>query len=155
MKRFLLSFKYAFRGLMHTVKTERNMRIHLCFCVFVTFFGFVCGITAYEWLAVLAFMGLVTSAEAHNTATEKTLDRIGAEQSELTKRAKDAAAGGVLAAAISAAVGGGIIFFRKERITAAFDFFKNNIWALILFIAAVIGAILFISLTGRKKENNK
>ncbi|MBQ9558017.1 MAG: diacylglycerol kinase family protein [Clostridia bacterium] len=154
MKRFFASFGYAFRGLAETIMRERNMRVHICFCVFVTFFGFVCGIEAYEWLAAVILMGLVISAEAHNTATERTLDRVGTEQNEQTRRAKDAAAGGVLAAAIFAAVGGGIIFFRKARIDAALGFFNAYPWAIALVAAALVGAALFVALPGRHRKEN-
>ena len=152
MKRFLASFGYAFRGLAETLMRERNMRVHLCFCVFVTFFGFVCGIESYEWLAAVILMGLVVSAEAHNTAIEQTLDRVGTERNEQTRRAKDAAAGGVLAAAIFAAIGGGLIFFRKARIDAALAFFKAYPWAIAIVAAALVGAVVFVALAGRKRE---
>lgn len=152
MKRFFASFGYAFRGLAETLLRERNMRVHLCFCVFVTFFGFVCGIESYEWLAAVILMGLVISAEAHNTAIEQTLDRIGTEQNEQTRRAKDAAAGGVLAAAIFAAIGGGLIFFHKARVDAALDFFKAYPWAIAIVAAALAGAVVFVALAGRKRE---
>ena len=152
MKRFFASFGHAFRGLAETILSERSMRIHICFCVFVTFFGFVCGIEPYEWLAAIILMGLVVSAEAHNTAIEATLDRISAERSEQTRRAKDAAAGGVLAAAIFAAIGGGIIFFRGTRIDAAFAFFKAYPWAIAVFAAALIGVFIFIALPGKYRK---
>lgn len=152
MKKFIASFGYAFRGLAETVMRERNMRVHICFCVFVTFFGFICEIESYEWLAAVILMGLVTSAELHNTAIERTLDRVGTERNEQTRRAKDAAAGGVLAAAIFAAVGGGIIFFRKARIDAALAFFKAYPWAIAVFAAALVGAAFFIALAGRDRK---
>ena len=152
MKKFFASFGYAFRGLAETLLRERNMRVHFCFCVYVTFFGFVCGIESCEWLAAVILMGLVISAEAHNTAIEQTLDRVGTERNEQTRRAKDAAAGGVLAAAIFAAIGGGLIFFRKARIDAALAFFKEYPWAIAVFAAALIGAVLFVALAGRKRE---
>ena len=152
MKKFFASFGYAFRGLAETLLRERNMRVHLCFCVFVTFFGFVCGIESYEWLAAVILMGLVISAEAHNTAIEQTLDRVGTERNEQTRRAKDAAAGGVLAAAIFAAIGGGLIFFRKERVDAAVEFFKAYPWAIAIVTAALVGAVVFVTLAGRKRE---
>lgn len=152
MKKFFASFGYAFRGLAETILRERNMRVHICFCVFVTFFGFVCGIEPYEWLAAIILMGLVISAEAHNTAIERTLDRVGTERNEQTRRAKDAAAGGVLAAAIFAAVGGGIIFFRKARVDAALAFFKAYPWAIAVFAAALAGAVVFVALAGRHRK---
>lgn len=155
MLKFLKSFGYAFRGIFTAVKEERNMRVHVCMAVFVVFFSFVCSIDTYEWLAVILCIGSVISAEAKNTAIESALDRVGTEKNKLTKKAKDTAAGAVLVTAIASAVIGGIIFFRKERVTAAYDFFKANIWAFVLFAAAVILAVIFIATAGKKERKTK
>ena len=34
MKKFLLSFKYAFEGLIKAIKKERNMKIHIFIMIF-------------------------------------------------------------------------------------------------------------------------
>lgn len=144
MKKFLASFGYALRGIFTTLVQERNMRIHFAFSLLVVFFGFVCRISSLEWLAALIFIGSVFTAEAHNTAIELTLDRVGKEKNELTKRAKDAAAGGVLIAATVAAIGGGVIFFRASRIELALEFFRLRPWSIPLFAIAVILLLIFI-----------
>lgn len=151
MMKFLKSFVYAFRGIIQSVRDERNMRIHICMAVFVIFFSIICKIDTYEWLAVILCIGSVISAEAKNSAVEYALDRIGTDENELTKKSKDAAAGAVLVTAIASAAAGGIIFFNKSRITAAYDFFKSNIPVFIMFVLAVILSVIFI-VTAKKER---
>ena len=154
MKKFLNGFCCAFRGLWETLLSERNMRIHLSIALLVIFFGAVCRISSAEWLAILAFCGTVFCAEAHNTAIELTLDKLGSEKNEMTRRAKDAAAGGVLATATASAIGGGIIFFRKSRIEAAIGFLASRCWILPVFIAACAALLVFI-IRPKKERKSK
>lgn len=153
MKKLFASFGYALRGVIFTVKNERNMRIHISFALLVVFFGFVCKISRTEWLALLLFISGVLSAEAHNTAAELTLDRISTEHSELTRHAKDSAAGAVLIRAVISAVGGGLIFFREARVKLALDFFERNLFAVPIF--AIVALLLLIFIILPKKERKK
>lgn len=107
------SFGYAFEGLWNTVKSERNMQIHLGFTVCVVIAGFIFRISMTEWMFCLVLFALVISLELVNTALEAAVDVATDEWRPLAKKAKDAAAGAVLVAAILAAVIGLMIFIPR------------------------------------------
>lgn len=108
--RIARSFVFAFRGIGFLLHTQTNARIHLAATVVVVGAGFGFEITRAEWLAVVAAIGLVWTAEGLNTAIEALVDLASPEQHPLAGRVKDVAAGAVLLAAIAAAVIGGLIF---------------------------------------------
>lgn len=107
------SFGFAFEGIFNTIKSERNIKIHIFATIMVVIFGFILKISYIEWLICLLLFGLITSLELVNTAVEATVDLATEERKALAKKAKDAAAGAVLYSAIIAAITGGIIFFPK------------------------------------------
>lgn len=144
------SFKYAFDGIFDTIRTERNMRVHLSFAFYVILAGFVTNITATEWTTVLICIGIVTALECLNTAVESLCDTVCPEKSKGIKTTKDAAAGAVFSAAIASAVVGGIIFFNGQKVTAALEFFKTRTLLSILIILTLIPLIIFVR--GRKRE---
>ncbi len=113
MNKRLNSFKYAWNGIRKTVKSERNMQIHLLFVVAVVGCGLVFHISRMEWIACVICFGMVISAELINTAIETIVNMVSPEWQPLAGKAKDIAAGAVLAAAIFAAITGIIIFLPK------------------------------------------
>lgn len=119
------SFICALRGIVHTIATERNMRIHLAFSFYVVLAGRVCQIEAWSWCAVLGCIGLVTSLECLNTAVETACDAISPDYSRSVGIVKDVAAGAVLCAAVIAALIGGIVFFNAECISKTIEFTKE------------------------------
>jgi len=144
------SFKYAFHGFFETVRTQRNMRVHLCFAFYVIIAGLVTRLSALEWTSALVCIGLVTALECLNTALESLCDTVHPEKSEGIRIAKDASAGAVLSAAIVSAVVGGIVFFNEQKVTAAREFFKTDTTLSILIILTLIPLIIFV--WGRKRE---
>lgn len=111
--RGMQSFVDAGRGLVTVLRTEWNFRIHAAVALLVTIAGFVFGISAGEWLAVVLSAGIVFMAEVFNTALEYLADAVHPEADRGVGMAKDAAAGGVLIAAVAAAVVGAIVFLPK------------------------------------------
>ncbi|MBL1436396.1 MAG: diacylglycerol kinase family protein [Rhodobacteraceae bacterium] len=107
----LRSFGFALEGLVYAVKTEGNARVHLVATLLVIALGFGFGVSRGEWMALLAAMGLVWTAELLNTALEILCDIVEPERSEAIKRAKDVAAAGVLASALAAAGIGALVFW--------------------------------------------
>ena len=102
------------------------MRIHLCIAFYVVLAGFVTGIGASEWCAVLLCIALVISLELVNTALERLGDRVTGERDALIGLAKDCAAGAVLTASIVSAIVGALVFFGNDRPQAALSFAINN-----------------------------
>jgi len=107
------SFKYAFEGIISTIKEERNMFIHFLISIIVVIAGFYVRLSLNEWLICLLLFALVFSLELINTAIENTVDLVTTKKNKKAKIAKDAAAGAVLIAAIFASIIGIIIFLPK------------------------------------------
>ena len=105
MKAFFMSFVFAGRGVAAAVAGERNMRIHLCACIFVVITGVFEKLSATHWALELILCGAVLALELVNTALEALCDEITRDRRPGIARCKDAAAGAVLVlAAVSAIV---------------------------------------------------
>ena len=65
------SFRCAFRGLAHVLRTQRNAGIHAGATVAVVAAGFVLGVSPPEWCLLVLAMAAVWSLEALNTAVER------------------------------------------------------------------------------------
>ena len=113
LKKRIKSFKFAFAGITHFVKSEPNVIIHLIAAVLAVCAGFFFAINSMEWCFVIFAIGLVLSAEAFNTAIEYLTDLASPDYHELAGKTKDVAAAAVLLSAITAAIVGLIIFLPK------------------------------------------
>ncbi|MGN0145397.1 MAG: diacylglycerol kinase [Clostridium sp.] len=113
MKKVLDSFNNAINGIIDTVRTERNMKIHLVSAILILIACFFFNITKYEFLTLAITISMVISAEIVNTAIEAVIDMTTNYYHPLAKTAKNAAAGAVLVTAINAIVVGYIIFWDK------------------------------------------
>lgn len=102
----------ALKGIVFTSK-ERNFRIDIVFALVTIALGFICQISAIEWLIVIVCFGLVLGGEAFNSAVESIVDLASPDYHALAGKAKDCAAGAVLLFAIAAFVIGCIIFIPK------------------------------------------
>ena len=100
----LASFKYAWEGIAHAFRTQRNFRIHVLVSSAVGVAGLLLRVGATEWAALILTIGLVFLAELFNTAIEAIVDHVAPEFHALAKIAKDCAAAGVLLASILAVV---------------------------------------------------
>ncbi len=109
----LHSFSFAFSGILHTIRHERNMKIHCTAAVLVIVFSFFFQLSAVEWLFILLAVGGVFSLELMNTAIERTVDLCTEDFHPLAKQAKDIAAGAVFVYAILSLIIGCIIFLPK------------------------------------------
>ncbi|MCM1489787.1 MAG: diacylglycerol kinase family protein [Muribaculum sp.] len=110
LRKRILSFRYALQGMAILLRDEHNARIHVAVMLAVILTGFLLGITATEWCAVLICFGMVLMAEAMNSAIEAIADLVMPGQHPLIKKAKDVAAAGVLFTAMSAVATGLVIF---------------------------------------------
>jgi len=104
------SFRHAWRGILHLVRTQPNAWIHLAATLAVIASGWLLHVRRGEWLALILAIGLVWTAEALNTALEALADEISREHRHGLGRAKDAGAAGVLLASIAAAIVGFAVF---------------------------------------------
>jgi len=110
MRRFrLATFRYAFEGILHVLRTQPNAQIHAAISVAVVIVGLWLQIDRLEWAILLVMMAVVWVAEFVNTAVEAAVDLSTMEQHPMAKVAKDVAAGAVLVAAILAVIVGLLI----------------------------------------------
>lgn len=107
------SFNFAFEGVIHTLATQRNMRIHFAAaaCAMFACIGF--GVTRVEIALVIFAAAFVIAAEMLNTAVEAAIDVATTAFNPLAKVAKDVAAGAVLIATFNAVVVGYLVFAPK------------------------------------------
>ena len=112
-KKLINSFKYAFKGIVSALLSERNMKIHVNIMALVIIFGFILNISVGEWFVCIVCFAIVISAEMFNTAFEQMVDIAMPEKDPRAKFVKDVAAGGVLVMAIASLVIGLIIFVPK------------------------------------------
>lgn len=109
LRRFFQSVSYAWAGIVHAVKTQRNMRIHLTVTTFVLLAAWGLEVPRTDVLLLFFSIALVLSLELMNTALEAAVDLVTQEKHPLAKVAKDAGAGAVLVAAIISVIIGLVI----------------------------------------------
>jgi diacylglycerol kinase (ATP) len=103
------SFNYAFEGLIHVLRTQRNMRVHFAVAVVVLVAALVVGVSKIELIAI----SFVLVAEMINTAIEGAIDVATTSFDPMAKLAKDIAAGAVLIATMNAVAIGYLVFSGK------------------------------------------
>ena len=100
------SFNFAFDGIIHVLRTQRNMRIHFLVAVLVLVAALASGVEKLELIVLLLAIAFVLIAEMVNTAVEAAVDVATTSFDPMAKLAKDIAAGAVLiATAVAVAVG--------------------------------------------------
>lgn len=103
---FLMSFVYAWNGIVYAVRTQRNMRVHIAIFVLAVALGVVLRISPVEFAMVFVAATGVFIAEMMNTVAEAVVDLVTKEYHPLARIAKDVAAGVVLMnALLSVAIG--------------------------------------------------
>ena len=112
-KKLINSFKYAFKGIGSSLKSERNMKIHFAMMALVIIAGILLNISMWEWIICFILFGLVISLEMVNTAIEIVVDMVSPEYNLKAGHVKDIAAGAVLVNAIVAFIVGLLIFLPK------------------------------------------
>ena len=109
------SFRHAIEGVVHTFRTQRNMRIHFLTVILVLGSGLLFRLPHTEMLVLLFTASLVLITEMFNTAVEAVVDMITQSYHPAAKFAKDIAAGAVLIASINAVVVGTVVFFGSGK----------------------------------------
>ena len=115
------SFNYAFEGIIHVLRTQRNMRIHFSVALAVLIAGLAVDVSRLELIALLLAIAFVLIAEMLNTALEAAIDVATTSFDPMAKLAKDIAAGAVLVATVNAIAIGYLVFSgqvanRSERV---------------------------------------
>jgi diacylglycerol kinase (ATP) len=106
----LESFNFAVEGIIHVLRTQRNMRIHFLAAVGVLIAGLAIGISKLELIALLLAIAFVFITEMINSALEQAVDVATTSFDPLAKLVKDIAAGAVLIATVNAIAIGYLVF---------------------------------------------
>ena len=104
------SFNYAVEGIIHVLRTHRNMRLHFAAALAVLVLALVLGVSRIELIVLLISISFVLIAEMINSAIEAAIDVATSSFDPLAKLAKDIAAGAVLIASINAVAVGYLVF---------------------------------------------
>jgi diacylglycerol kinase (ATP) len=107
------SFNYAFEGIIHVLRTQRNLRIHFAVAVAVLGAALYFDVTKIELIALLLSITFVLIAEMLNSAIEGAIDISTTSFDPNAKLAKDVAAGAVLIASVNAVAVGYLVFAGK------------------------------------------
>lgn len=110
------SFNYAIEGLIHTLKTQRNMRIHFAVGIAVIIVGIYLNLDRTDIILLLSAITLVFIAEMFNTSIELAVDIFTKEFHHLAKMAKDIAAGCVFLSVVYAVIVGYLVFFNSTEV---------------------------------------
>jgi diacylglycerol kinase (ATP) len=106
----LESFNFAFEGIIHVLRTHRNMRIHFAVAAGVLIAALATGVDKLELIVLLIAIAFVLIAEMINSALEAAIDVATTSFDPLAKLAKDIAAGAVLIATVNAIAVGYLVF---------------------------------------------
>ena len=109
----LHSFNWAFDGIVHALRYERNMWIHFALAGLVLVGSLFFALTRLEVVAVLVAISFVLITEMLNTAIEHLVDLVTDKEDPRAKIAKDVAAGAVLIAAVNAIAVAYLVFYDK------------------------------------------
>jgi diacylglycerol kinase (ATP) len=142
----LWSFDYAIQGIVYTLRTQRNMRLHALAAAIVLVGALILRVGGLELVALLFAIALVFVAELANTAIEATVDLAVDTFEPMAKTAKDVAAGVVLVASVNAVAVGYVVFFaRLTPITQRFmDRTQASSAALTLIALALTGIAVLV-----------
>jgi diacylglycerol kinase (ATP) len=147
------SFNYALEGIIHVLRTQRNLRIHFVLAVAVLVAALLVNVSKIELIALLLSITFVLLAEMLNSAIEGAIDATTTAFDPNAKLAKDVAAGAVLIAAVNALAVGYLVFAGKVANSSSkiLDRLRDapaelTLVALVLTVLVVIGTKAY---TGR------
>ncbi len=108
---FSNTFRNARKGMRLTIKSERNIRIHLFVAALVIISAYCLNFSINKFCIVFLTIAAVISAEMFNSAIEFALDAtFHNKYSRMVGMAKDIAAGAVMVVSICAVMIGVLLF---------------------------------------------
>lgn len=149
------SMNCAIKGIIHSLRTQRNMRIHCLAAVLIIILSVFLKLNRFEFMAVTFSIFLVCITEMMNTAIESVVDLVTDEFHQLAKIAKDVAAGAVFLSSVNAVIIGYLVFFYRfesatERVFERIGYENSHL----SFIAFGIVFVIVIALKTLTKAKN-
>ncbi|RKD34728.1 diacylglycerol kinase [Thermohalobacter berrensis] len=147
VRKLIDSFNYAVEGIIYTLRTQKNMRIHFVTAFFVLLLSLFFNFNRIELLLLIFTIALVIIAEMINTSIEKAIDLFTQEYHPLAKISKNVAAGAVLIAAFNSIVVAYLLFFdRVSPYTKLMILKIKNSSVHLTFISIILVIIFTISI---------
>jgi len=112
-RKLIESFNNAISGVLYSLKTQRNMRIHFGVAIAVLAVSLFMDFTRLELLVLFFTISLTIITEMINTSIEAAIDLITDKYHPLAKISKNVAAGAVLISAMNAVVVAYLLFFDR------------------------------------------
>lgn len=112
-KKHTISFKNAYNGLVWSLKTQPNYRIHLLLSLVSIGLGFLLKISYMEFMVIILSITVGLVIETINTSIEVASDAIDTKIREDIRITKDVSAAAMLIYAIGATVIALMIFVPK------------------------------------------
>jgi diacylglycerol kinase len=103
------SFRHAFRGWSHVLRTQKNAWVHSAIAAVVLVVGVWVDLPPRDWAVIVVTAALVFTAEFINTSIEAVVDLVSPDSNPLAKIGKDVGAAAVLISALAAVVIGMLI----------------------------------------------
>ena len=108
---FSNTFKNARKGMRLVLKSEINIRVHICIAMIVLAFAFLLNFSIEKMCILLLTIAFVIVTEMLNSAIEFSLDAVFHNRySKLVGMAKDISAGAVMFASVTAIIIGVLLF---------------------------------------------
>ncbi len=108
---FTNTFKNARKGVRIALKSEINIRVHLCIALVVITMGFLLHFSIERLCILILTIAFVIVSEMLNSAVEFSLDAVFHNKySKLVGMAKDISAGAVMFASVTAVIIGVLLF---------------------------------------------
>ncbi|MGD2278709.1 MAG: diacylglycerol kinase [Candidatus Omnitrophota bacterium] len=153
---FIKSVNTAFEGIVHTLRHERNMRVHFGVGILVLIAGLYFNLSSLEFMILCFTVAFVLVAEMVNTAVEYSIDLINDEYHPLAKVIKDIAAGAVFVSAVNAVIIGYILFARHVQWAlnkGVFVRIKQSPWHVTLIsLLLIVGLVILIKMVRHERS---
>jgi diacylglycerol kinase (ATP) len=145
--RIITSFNYAIAGLIHAIRTQRNMQLHLAAAITVLALSLFFDLNRLELGLIIVAISFVIFAELINTAVEIIIDIISKEYNFKARIAKNISAAAVVIASINAIFIAYLVFFDKaQQLSLALIFTIRHEPLHLIFINLGLIFILVITL---------
>jgi len=110
MSRFFRSFSYAVKGILFTMRNEKNFQVEVFVGIFVIGMMLFFPLTPLERSLIVLSIALVLTLELANTALERVMDILKPRVHPYARIIKDVMAGAVLLATFATIAIGIVIF---------------------------------------------
>jgi len=141
---FTGSFRYAVKGFLYALRTQRNMRVHFIAAALALILSFAFHFTSIELLIVFFAITFVIMAEMLNTAFETMVDAFTPKYHFLAGVAKDVAAGAVLMTALNSLAVAAFLFL--PHILPVLTNERGALIAVLVLPAGILAGILPVTM---------